>query len=220
LFNRISIGLVILLVQGACAPTAPVHLEPATNVAAPVGQVNAYLIRGFQDWYSTGIEALTKELTDAGISSQDFAEAQWRDVGDTLCRTRSGNDAQPLVLIGFSYGADDVVAIARRLNEHHLAVDLLITIDPVTPDAVPANVRRCVNFFQSNGVWDALPWLRGIPLHREGAANDGRPPLENIDVRHRPDLLEANTNHATIAANEKVHRAIIVLVTQLVPPHE
>ena len=83
-----------------------------------------------------------------------------------------------------------------------MTVDLLVTIDPVTPPPVPPNVRRCYNLFQSNGIWDVFPWLRGIPLRpqRPGAGE-----LKNMDLRRdRPDLLEQDTSHATIAANPKI----------------
>jgi len=179
---------------------------PGPSIAARRGHV--VLVRGFQDWYSTGIDELTHELTLAGIDAHAYPEDRWRDVAEMLAASSTD---QPLVLIGFSYGADDVVAIAREL---HRPVDLLMAIDPVTPDAVPANVVRCVNFYQSNGPMDMLPWLRGIPLAREGTSSQ---PLQNIDIRQRPDLLEPNTSHATIAANRKVHAAMIELVRATCP---
>ena len=60
-----------------------------------------------------------------------YREEQWGDLADALL----ARPAQPLVLVGFSYGADDVILIARRLAEHGRPVDLLVTIDPVTPAA-------------------------------------------------------------------------------------
>jgi pimeloyl-ACP methyl ester carboxylesterase len=179
--------------------------------AGPIQAINPSpqicLIRGFQDWYSTGIDQLSSELKSNNIPSQVYQDEQWRDIAAALLENHSG----PIVLIGFSYGADDVISIARRLNENHLTVTLLITIDPVTPDAVPANVVRCVNFYEPNGFWDIFPWLRGVPLQRENAKSDG---IENINIRRRLDLVEPNTSHATIAANAKVHRAIIDLVSR------
>ena len=144
------------------------------------------------------MDKLTAELKNDGFSAEAFREEQWGDIADGL----KNHHQQPLVLIGFSYGADDVILIARRLNEIHAPVDLLITIDPVTPAEIPANVKTCVNFYEPNGFWDIFPWLRGIPL------SSG----ENINVRARPDLVEPDTSHATIAGNEKIHMAIRALV--------
>jgi hypothetical protein len=109
------------------------------------------------------------------------------------------------VLIGFSYGADDVLKTARQLEHHGIVCDAVITIDPVTPPRVPGNVRVCYNFFQTNGIWDIFPWFRGVPLQSEHLDN-----VMNIDLRKdHPELLEPDTAHANIAANPNVRRAII-----------
>jgi hypothetical protein len=186
--GRWTFVFLFLLISG-CARLAP---GPVNSPAA------ICLIRGFQDWYSTGIGKLTADLKTDGQNAQAYREEQWSDLADSLT-----NHPEPrLILIGFSYGADDVILIARRLNDHHLPVDLLITIDPVTPADLPANIKKCVNFYQPNGFWDIFPWLRGVPV-----AGD-----ENINVRERPDLNEPDMSHATIAGNEKIHRAIRELI--------
>jgi hypothetical protein len=195
---RGSLVLSIVILSG-CSRLSP------GSVQAINPQPQICLVRGFLDWYSVGIDRLTEELRSTGIPAHAYREEQWTDLADALL----ANQPSRIVLIGFSYGADDVISISRRLDEHHLLVELLITIDPVTPDAVPPNVMHCVNFYEPNGFWDLFPWLRGVPLHRESNNSAG---LENIDVRRRLDLVEANTSHGTIAANEKVHRAIIDLV--------
>lgn len=140
------------------------------------------------------------------MNAQVYRESQWREVADAIDRRyRSGSAPRPLVLIGFSYGADDVLRIAEQLDRDSIPVDLLITIDPVTPPQVPGHVRACYNYYQTNGIWDLFPWLRGIPLR---ASRPGQ--LVNVDIRReRPDLLEPNTSHATIAADPKLHREIV-----------
>jgi pimeloyl-ACP methyl ester carboxylesterase len=166
------------------------------------------VIRGYLDWYSTGMDRLAEQLRAAGVPAVTYREEQWGDLGDALLA--HPDLSRPLVLVGFSYGADDAILVARRLAGRHRPVDLLVTIDPVTPAAVPANVGRCVNFYQPNGLWDLLPFLRGVPLHADAGAAD---PV-NVNVRSRPDLVEPDTSHATIAGNEHVHRAIIELVRE------
>jgi thioesterase domain-containing protein len=93
---------------------------------------HAVLIRGFQDWYSTGIDALANELRAAGVDARVYAQADGKLAGDALL----ADAPRPLVLIGFSYGADDAVRISRRLKKANKPVDLLITIDP-------SSRRRC-----------------------------------------------------------------------------
>lgn len=164
------------------------------------------LLRGWQDLYSEGIDQLGNEIAAHGIATEVFRANQWQDVADTLSRS---SGTRPLILVGFSYGADDVILIARQLRDAHCPVDLLITIDPVTPQPVPDNVRRCFNYYESNGVWDAFPWLRGVPLKSE-AAN-----VHNLNLRtDRKDLLQEDTSHATIAGNPLLHREIVRRVVE------
>jgi pimeloyl-ACP methyl ester carboxylesterase len=148
-------------------------------------------------------------LQEEGFGAEVFGANQWRELTSDL--TSHGKPAR-LVLIGFSYGADDVIRIAEELRTRQTPVDLLITIDPVTPPKVPSNVKRCFNYYQSNGPWDAFPWFRGIPL---AAARDG-PSILNQNLRtDRRDLLEPDTSHQTIAANRKLHQEIIARVLEI-----
>jgi pimeloyl-ACP methyl ester carboxylesterase len=162
-------------------------------------------IRGFLDWYSTGVDQLANDLRSDGFAVQTFREEQWRDVAAAL-RQRFPSRHR-LVLIGFSYGADDAILISRRLADVHQPVDLLITLDPVTPAKIPANVKRCINFYEPNGFWDLFPWLRGVSV-----AADPGVVVQNINIRIRPDLNEPGTSHATIAGNEKLQALILRLV--------
>jgi hypothetical protein len=190
------------MLLGGCHPLPAGDLAAinASEHSRLAGRV--LLLRGWRDLYSAGIDDLAETLKQAGVSARVYREAQWEQVAQALARRPSGH---PLVLIGFSYGADDVIEISRKLQAVHQPVDLLITIDPVTPPTVPDNVKICYNYFQTNGIWDMFPWLRGIRLHA-----DGKTKLINVDIRaQRPDLLEPNTAHSNIASNLKLHREIV-----------
>ena len=193
--------------------------EPAMADAAPrLG--NAYLLRGWIGVFSTGINDLTGKLNANGVRAHVYQDDQWRALSRRLIGVYAdAENPEPLVLIGHSYGADDVIRIARRLDEAGVAVDLLVTLDPVTPPAVPKNVRRAINLYQPNGVFDALPVLRGIPLSAEVGVE-----LENWNLRkNRRDLLEAmgsKLDHFNIEKKAVVHDAVITEVLLTCPPAE
>jgi hypothetical protein len=106
--------------------------------------------------------------------------------------------------------------VARKLEKEKVPVDLLITLDPVTPPDVPPNVRHCVNLYQSNGLLDYLPFLRGVPLKAEEKIPDQ---VVNSDLREdRRDLLEPLTNHFTIEKEQKVQEEVIRVISQICPP--
>ncbi|QOV87544.1 hypothetical protein [Humisphaera borealis] len=214
-----AIALLVGLLNGCNAAPAG---DPSTLAAitapttSPASRSAIVLIRGWRDLYSDGIDQLASKLRQAGRPAVVFKEDQWRQVESALAeRAAAKSLASPVILVGFSYGADDVILISRRLNEIGQSVDLLIVIDPVTPAEIPPNVVSCLNFYQSNGVWDAFPWLRGVPVKDEPARLTRHPPTTNIDIRTRPELLEPGTSHSTIAANAKVHAAIVDAVKRL-----
>lgn len=180
---------------------------------------NVYLLRGWIGIFSTGIDNLTEQLNKNGVRAHVYQDDQWRSLANTIKKNYRDGKHEPLVLVGHSYGADDVVRIARRLNDQNIRVDLLVTLDPVTPPAVPKNVKLCVNLYQSNGVADVLPFLRGVPLSREEDAPHTA--LVNSDLRKdRPDLLEPGTDHFNIEKKGKIHDEVVRQVLGVCPPRQ
>jgi pimeloyl-ACP methyl ester carboxylesterase len=147
------------------------------------------------------------------VDARVYRESQASELGDALlARFKTEPKSEPIVLIGFSFGGDESIKLARRLDENHVRVDLLVTIDPVTPAPIAAGIGKQLNFYQSNGALDLFPWLRGVPV--EGEAGSA---VHNLDIRTRDDLLEPNTGHSTIAANPKLHRVILDEVLKVCP---
>lgn len=177
---------------------------------------NVYLLRGFIGIWSYGIDHLGAKVDAAGIRASVYQEDQWSKLCDAIIATyKAERDHEPIVLIGHSYGADDTLRIARRLQEHDITVDLIVTLDPVTPPEVPANVRLCYNIYQSN-VLDAMPFFRGVPLKTETPEQAN---LQNVNIRtDRRDLIEPGTDHFNIEKNERVHAEVLRKVQEFCPP--
>jgi hypothetical protein len=209
------IALLLLLLNG-CHPLPPGSLDQVRTVSNE-SRCTVYLIRGWRDVYSEGIDQLANELEQAHVNAPVFRASQWRELSIAIAHQhRDQARSDPLILLGFSYGADDVLRIAHELKPKDVSVELLVTIDPVTPPTVPANVKQCINYYQPNGVWDIFPWLRGIPLKADSATTR----LLNQNLRSdRKDLLAPNTSHATIAANPKLHREIVQRILEVCRKH-
>jgi pimeloyl-ACP methyl ester carboxylesterase len=179
---------------------------------------NVYLIRGWIGVFSTGMDQLGEQLDKQGIRSTVYQDGQHNALADQIAKVYKGktNNSEPLVLIGHSYGADDVVTVARRLNEDNIPIDLLVTVDATTPPDVPKNVKLCYNYFQSNAT-DVIPMFRGIPLTPDSDAKNAK--IYNIDLRKdRKDLLEEHTNHINIDKNMKLHEVLVNHVLEVCPP--
>lgn len=207
--------IVLILLSVGCHALSLGRIEAVRPVSSTARRGKVYLVRGWRDLYSAGMDRLADELSASGVDANAYRDEQWQDLEAAIAITyRREPTHDPLVLIGFSYGADDVLKMAREFQNDGIVCDAVITIDPVTPPLVPENVRVCYNFFQTNGIWDLFPWLRGVPLQSQVRGN-----LMNIDLRKdHPELLEPNTAHSTIAANPKVHRAIIDRVLLICAP--
>lgn len=216
--STLSIAALTLLglLSTGCANIAPGKTEAIQPVATTedtrVG--HAYLFRGFIGIFSTGMNTLGDELKEQGVDATVFQADQWASVADTIAeRYHNAPNAEPIVLVGHSYGADNILRIAQRLKDKDVKIDLIITLDPVTPPQVPPNVTQVVNLYQSNGVMDALPWLRGIPLEME---KPDSVKLTNANIRtDRTDLLVDGLNHFNIEKQPKVHDEVIKQIEEV-----
>jgi len=174
------------------------------------------LLRGWRGLYSDGIDQLAAELERDGFQTSVYRESQWKDVAAALDSGRRHSlfvyDNSPLVLIGFSYGADNAISIARNIPGT-LHVTLLATIDPVTPDDVPGNVLATYNIYRSNGWFDVFPFFRGVPLTADKGVT-----LLNVDLQDHRELDDPGMGHRHIAGSAKVQRAVIDQVLKACPP--
>ena len=216
----ISMAMALLLGAGGCASMTPGEMTWVQTQSNKPRAGNVYMLRGFIGIWSFGINNIGEQLNTAGVRTCVYQDDQWDSLATAIEEKYSNvTNNEPLILIGHSFGADDVVRIARQLETKNIKVDLLVTLDPVIPPTVPGNVRRCYNIYQSNGVWDNLPFFRGIPLKKGEKADAVE--LTNADVRvQRRDLLEPGTNHFNIEKKEKIHREIVKQVLGTCPPRE
>jgi hypothetical protein len=207
------LGLTLL---GGCKSMTPGKIENVQPFSDRPLVGNAYLLRGFLGIWSTGIDNLGKQIEASGIRAHVYQEGQWRALCAEIIRKYTNvSDPEPLVLIGHSYGADDTLKIARELQQHRINVDLIVTLDAVSPPDVPTNVRLCYNIYQSS-LLDGLPFFRGVAL--EPASPEARN-LVNVNLRTaRRDLLESNTDHFNIEKNAKVHREVVARLRETCPP--
>ena len=177
---------------------------------------SVYLVRGLMGNFSLGMDTICGELRQQGVHAVVFQHRQESELGDALVREYSAaGSPEPLVLIGHSLGADDVVGISRKLAAQNIRVSLIITVDPVMADPVMGNVAQAVNFYRSNGVMDTFPIFRGIPLKTGPGADVA---LVNFDLNQHEELLEPGTNHFTIDKNTRVQESIVRRVLAVCPP--
>lgn len=217
-FKAIILCLTLLVIAPAigCSSMKPGSVKSITPVTDRERVGSVYLLRGWIGIFSTGIDKLGKDINSAGVHAEVFQESQTWALSRAIAERYADQPRhEPIVLIGHSYGADGTIDIARQLAAHNVRVNLIVTLDPVTPAKVPANVDRVVNLYQSSAL-DALPFLRGIPLTPD---EPGPVALENINIRtDRTDLLEPGLDHFNIEKKQKIQAEVIAQVLAVCEP--
>ena len=163
---------------------------------ASAADTRVYLLRGWFGVFSTGMDSIAGELKAKGIKAEAIGHLSWKTTVSKIVKDRAAGKTGPLVLVGHSQGANNVVEMAQLLKTHNIPVDLLVTLAPFAQEPVPTNVVRALNFYQSPG------W--GAPLTAERGFH-GK--LSNVDVGADPSILHINIDKSTKVQTEIV-RAI------------
>ena len=129
------------------------------------------LLRGWFGVFSTGMDSLASELKAKGIKTEVASHLYWSTALKDIVKERAAGNTGPLVLVGHSQGANNVIDMARSLEARKIPVDLLVTLAPFMQDPIPANVVRAINYYQSPG-WGS-PIAPGRGFHGK---------LSNIDI--------------------------------------
>ena len=176
-----------------------VFSQPALVAAAPVHphvprpHMRVYLLRGFLNVFSLGMDQLAAELQQRGIDAVVANHTLSGVYANEAIRDCKSGAISSIAIVGHSLGATAGVGMADQIGQAGVKVALVATVDPVTPTAAPANVRVLKNYFISDGVGKTVEAGAGF-----------RGSLQNIDVRNEP-----GTGHVAIANSARVHQDIL-----------
>jgi hypothetical protein len=134
--------------------TIAVLLCASMTLAA--GPPKVILLRGWFGVFSMGLDGVATDLKAHGVDAEVAGHLNWQNEVTEILRERAAGQTRPLILIGHSQGANNVIDMARTLESSHVPVDLLITLSPFMQNRVPANVIRAVNYYQAPGWGQAL----------------------------------------------------------------
>ena len=121
-----------------------------TNSALATGP-RVILLRGWFGVFSTGLDSIADQLKALGIEAKVAGHLNWSNEVAEILRSRSAGYSGPLVLVGHSQGANNVIDMARSLAAYKVNVDLLIALSPFMQNPVPANVVKAIDYYQGPG---------------------------------------------------------------------
>jgi hypothetical protein len=181
LYRRCWIGLVAALALACCHD-------------AVAAENRVILLRGYLGLFSNGLDELADELKAKGFDVEVRQHLYWTDVVNDLLRDRAAGKIGTLTFVGHSQGGNDAIEIATALQVSHVPVDLIVTLTPVYPKPVPANVTRAIDYYQAGGWGSPLTPGQGLP--RRAREPRPRERSEHLPLQHRGESAHPRRGRA------------------------
>jgi len=193
--RRLIFAGAALALYGGAAQAAP--KKPSGT--AP--QADVYLLRGFGDIFSTGIDEIGRQLQANGVDAHVEGHQAWRFVLNRILADQRENPRAPVVLIGHSLGANAVIDIAAALEKKGIRVAYMATFAATAPAPLPGNIKRVVNFYFKQHGW-------GLPLT---AGPRFRGSLDNRDFSGMRDIGHFNIEKQRPLQDEVVRNVLSIV---------
>jgi hypothetical protein len=175
-----------------------VRMQPSAghqNLQAQ-GPAHVYLLHGFLNVFSLGMDDLAARLRADGISATVMNHAE-ADIVTSRAMTAYNADHGPVVLIGHSLGADAIVEIADALAHYNIPVALLVLFDGTQPHQIPANVGTAINYTKHFMIAPA-PGSRGSVSNVDLSGDAG---VDHLNIDTAPSLQAQTLNYVLKAAS-------------------
>jgi pimeloyl-ACP methyl ester carboxylesterase len=185
--TRLALLLAAICCAGCCAP------GPILSPSRP----NVIVFRAMTGYFPC-LREFEERLLDEGVSpTVAFPSAHERIAERLIAAKNNGTLDGPLVIVGYSLGADNAIRVARRLGARGIAVDKLVLLETSTANCVPGNVRECINIYKPQPLNGLVPFFRGCTVTAESSDTV----LVNYNVREYNDGRYDWDNHFTLTAN-------------------
>lgn len=185
-------------------PTAGNNTAATTQIAAARGhQGDVFLLRGFANVFSRGLDEIGSKLQKRGIEAKVIPHGSWQTALNTILTNRRKHGRKPVVLIGHSLGANKAILLADALRKRRVRVDYLVTFAATNPTPIPSNVRKVTNYYFKTNGW-------GEPITK-GPGFRGR--FKNIDFSKSKTI-----GHFNIEKQPRLQNQVIRNVLRFVKP--
>ena len=148
--------------QGVRLLVALVALGLFAHDGALASEPRVILLRGWFGVFSTGLDTIADQLKALGIKTEVAGHLNWSNEVADILRDRAAGHSGPLVLVGHSQGANNVIDMARSLQAYNVTIDLMVTLSPFMQNPVPANVVKAIDYYQGPGWGQPLEADRGF----------------------------------------------------------
>ncbi len=171
-----------------------------------------YLMRGLCGVLSMGMNDFAQQLAKkTQLRTASFAYYRGEHlVADLIEQQRLHKLSAPLILIGHSLGADETIIVAKKLQQHHIPVDLIISLDPVKSRPIPGNVKHVVNVYIGN-TFQGMRAIVGSPLK---AVTPNKTLVENYNLSADQPFKNHGINHYNMTKNKQLRSWLLAQINK------
>jgi hypothetical protein len=156
--------------------------------------------------YFPNLADFENRLVDEGTCpTVAYPDAEGRIAERIIGGRNRGRWTGPIVIVGYSAGANAAISLSERLGAKGIDVDKLVLVEATQSKQVPQNVHACLNIYKSQPWGEYAHVLAGRPLQAASSTTE----LVNYDVRDYNDGRFDWENHLTLAASPHVQDLMI-----------
>lgn len=188
--NRLAGALLIAVSLGGCGSLSTFEgfftSSPETTGSVQQARGKVYIFRGMGGRIASfEMDRLSEKLEKSGVDAETYNHFNWSGPADeAIARYKRQNGSFPIMLVGHSAGADASVSFAHKLKQAGVPVSLIVSFDPTRrPKAVPPNVDRFINIYQSLNFFGGGFVSPGSDFHGHYAS---------IDLKNYWEVLHVN----------------------------
>ena len=153
-----------------------ISIASAQTLSPSQPGAHVYLLRGFANVFSLGMDQIAAKLQQQGIHATVDNYLAWPSLAEQAAAEYKSGRTRAIILVGHSSGATAVTEMAARLSQLGVPVKLAIGLDPTSRMTTTGHVDRYINYYIANGFGD--------PVDK---GKDFSGVLQNVDLEHMAD---------------------------------
>jgi pimeloyl-ACP methyl ester carboxylesterase len=130
-------------------------------LAAPERGPKVYLLRGFMNVFSLGLDELATKIEKRGIRAEVYNHTSWARLANEIAAEYKSGQTRPVILVGHSWGGLAVVNLVEALGAAGVPVALAVALDTTTLTVDRGQVGTFLNLYVGTGTLKAGPGFRG-----------------------------------------------------------
>jgi hypothetical protein len=154
--------MTILRRAGALAATfGLLVVMSGSALAAPERGPKVYLLRGFMNVFSLGLDELATKVEKRGIRAEVYNHTSWARLASEIAAEYKSGQTRPVILVGHSWGGLAVVNLVEALGEAGVPVALAVALDTTSLTVERGQVGTFLNLYVTTGTLKAGKGFRG-----------------------------------------------------------